>query len=125
MAAPLVEVEDTAVRTLVSRVSVLGPDGRSAGLQDVILAEGRIEQVLPAGEGWSVPVARNIDGTGKTLMPGLVDAHIHVESTYAIPGTLRVPSPRDNLNQFLYWGVTTALDLSASRKVTDLSLIHI
>ena len=42
-----------------------------------------------------------IDGTGATLMPGLIDAHVHV-------------GDGDELRQALRFGVTTALDLGAT-----------
>lgn len=42
--------------------------------------------------------ARIIDGTGKTLMPGLIDAHLHVRSL-------------DDLETALVFGVTTCLDM--------------
>ena len=42
-----------------------------------------------------------IDGTGATLMPGLIDAHVHVRDG-------------DELRQALRFGVTTAFDLGAT-----------
>jgi imidazolonepropionase-like amidohydrolase len=42
-----------------------------------------------------------IDGTGATLMPGLIDAHVHVREA-------------DELRQALRFGVTTAFDLGAT-----------
>jgi imidazolonepropionase-like amidohydrolase len=42
-----------------------------------------------------------VDGAGGTLLPGLIDAHVHFDSL-------------DNLAQFAGWGVTTALDMGTS-----------
>jgi len=42
-----------------------------------------------------------VDGTGATLMPGLIDAHVHVREA-------------NELRQALRFGVTTALDLGAA-----------
>jgi imidazolonepropionase-like amidohydrolase len=42
-----------------------------------------------------------IDGTGATLLPGLIDAHVHVRSA-------------DDLRQALSFGVTTTLDMGAT-----------
>jgi len=42
-----------------------------------------------------------IDGAGGTLLPGLIDAHVHFESI-------------DDLGRFARWGVTTALDMGTS-----------
>ena len=63
---------------------------------DVLVRDGRIDAVgprLPFPEG-----AQVIDGSGKTLLPGLIDAHAHVWT-------------RDMLKQQLIFGVTTVLDM--------------
>lgn len=39
-----------------------------------------------------------VDGTGLTLLPGLIDAHVHLKG-------------RENLDQASRWGVTTVLDM--------------
>src|SRR5262249_13616059 len=62
----------------------------------VLVSDGRIVRIganLEAPAGVSV-----IDGTGKTLLPGLIDAHAHVIDA----GSLR---------QSLAFGVTTVLDM--------------
>ncbi|WP_067973933.1 amidohydrolase family protein [Nocardiopsis trehalosi] len=63
---------------------------------DVAVADGLITRVgtdpVPAGPGTEV-----VDGRGRTLLPGLIDAHAHV-----FPGSLE---------QALAFGVTTVLDL--------------
>ncbi len=68
----------------------------------VLIDGARIAAVAPADE-LSVPagaeVADVIDGTGRTLLPGLIDSHTHVI------GTL------DNLRLALAFGVTTELDM--------------
>jgi len=62
---------------------------------DVLIENGLIKEIgpnLPAGP------ARIVDGTGKTLLPGLIDAHVHVHSEEA-------------LEQALVFGVTTEFDM--------------
>ena len=49
----------------------------------------------------STDVDERIDGAGGTLLPGLIDAHVHFDSV-------------ENLAQFAGWGVTTALDMGTS-----------
>lgn len=52
---------------------------RSLGVRDVLVAEGRIRKVgknLKAPEGVAV-----VEAAGKTLLPGLMDAHVHVFPT--------------------------------------------
>jgi imidazolonepropionase-like amidohydrolase len=46
---------------------------------DVVVEGNRIAHVAPAGRnGGTDPDATVIDGTGKTVMPGLIDAHCHM-----------------------------------------------
>src|SRR5437588_9050709 len=62
---------------------------------DVSVTEGRVEDIgsrLHAGDGTEV-----IDGEGRTLMPGLIDAHTHTWG----------PA----LRQAVVFGVTTELDM--------------
>ena len=45
---------------------------------DVVVESGRIRSVLPRGTGGPVPEGvKVIDGRGKTLLPGLIDCHVH------------------------------------------------
>ncbi len=62
----------------------------------VVVEDGVITRV---GAGAEKPVgAEVIDGRGKTLLPGLIDAHVHVFT-------------RDALEQALVFGVTSELDM--------------
>jgi imidazolonepropionase-like amidohydrolase len=63
---------------------------------NVLVRDGRIVAV---GPGIAIPEgAQVIDGSGKTLLPGLIDAHAHVWM-------------RADLKQQLIFGVTTVLDM--------------
>jgi imidazolonepropionase-like amidohydrolase len=77
--------------------------------QDVLLAEGRIARIAPAGE---VPAAEAlaIDGAGATLLPGLIDMHGHVGNAPEPSWLRKLPDPERNLRSYLYCGVTTVLD---------------
>ena len=47
--------------------------------QTVVVDQGRIKSVGPAGQGNAYPDgARRIDGRGKFVIPGLIDAHVHL-----------------------------------------------
>ena len=61
----------------------------------VVVADGRIASVgdAPAPTG-----VQTIDGAGKTLLPGLIDAHVHAFDQNALRDALR-------------FGVTTELDM--------------
>ncbi len=52
---------------------------RMRGPSDVVLFGGRVSAVLPAGTGPG-SADQTIDGTGKTLLPGLFDMHAHIFS---------------------------------------------
>ena len=62
-------------------------DGTGAGVRDgaaVLVSEGAIERVAPSGE--PVPDgARVLDLGGRTLMPGLINAHVHVQGRKPTP----------------------------------------
>ena len=55
-------------------------DGRGGPVQNgrsVVVRNGRFERIIDMAE--PVPVGlRQIDGSGKTLVPGLIDAHVHL-----------------------------------------------
>ncbi len=66
----------------------------------VLVAQGRIESV---GRGIPVPPeAEMIDATGRTVMPGLIDSHVHIQLC-----------GEDSLFGFLGTGVTTVRDLGS------------
>jgi imidazolonepropionase-like amidohydrolase len=77
---------------------------------DIIVRDNLIEEVRPTG----LPLpegARAIDGRGKTLMPGLVDLHVHITSSPAAPWIAALPDVEHNLQAYLYSGVTTVYDM--------------
>jgi imidazolonepropionase-like amidohydrolase len=80
-------------RTLITRVRVF--DGRRLlPLATVMISGGSIggPDDDPAG-------ADVVDGDGGVLLPGLIDAHVHLHG-------------RESLEQLHDWGVTTALDMA-------------
>lgn len=68
---------------------------------DVLAENGRITRV---GRGLRAPAgAAVVDGTGKTLLPGLIDAHTH--------------SLGDALREAVVFGVTTSLDMFTDHRM--------
>ena len=63
--------------------------------RDVVLQDGMVAQVTGPGPG-----PADVDGRGRTLLPGLFDAHVHLD-----------PEPRSALRDLVTMGVTTALDM--------------
>lgn len=89
-------------------------DGRVDGLmppQDVVLENGRVKGIVRKG---MLPADGElvIDGTGKVLMPGLIDVHGHTggQSAPSWSAASRFPDPARNLQSYLYAGVTTVFD---------------
>ncbi|MBK81453.1 MAG: hypothetical protein CMQ43_11160 [Gammaproteobacteria bacterium] len=54
----------------------------------VLIENGTISQVGPAGSVAPPPGARVIRGTGRTLLPGLIDAHVHLNDEAELAGYL-------------------------------------
>lgn len=88
----------SAQTLLIQNARILDGTGKAAFRADVLVQNGRIQQVAP---NLSAPGATIINAEGSTLTPGLIDVHSHVGSL------------RDDLASFLYAGVTTAVHLGA------------
>jgi hypothetical protein len=73
--------------------------------QTVVVRNGRIESIHPSATARVPSSVRQVDGTGKWLMPGLADAHVHL--VYLMNG-------KHNpllLRLFVAEGVTTVINL--------------
>lgn len=118
-AAPLADSTEPALPTVITNVAVMDAEGHVGPRRDVLIAEGLIVGIEPVGNGWSDPNISVVDGTSRTLVPGLIDVHVHLQSTFAAPDRLRIPNAKKNLQTLLYAGITTALDLSMERDAID------
>lgn len=49
---------------------------------DLLISEGHIAGFAPAGEG---KAKKTVDGGGRFLIPGLIDSHVHIESSHTTP----------------------------------------
>ncbi len=95
-------------------------DGESAlGARDVRVRDGVITEVAEAGALTPGDEVR-IDGAGRTLLPGLVDLHGHVESHGEPIWAAGLPKFDDILQAYLYAGVTTVALLQGSDEVAEL-----
>lgn len=75
----------------------------------VVIRDGRIAAVGPAGD-VSIPAdAQRIDAAGKTIMPGLVNAHGHLNEGFAAASAQA--SLMAQLRQYAAYGVTTVVVL--------------
>lgn len=95
--------------TLLRNATVYAP--AALGNVDVLLGGGRILAIgadLPAG--MTTDLAETIDCTGKTLIPGLVDAHTHLTGGGG-EGGAHTKVPPVQLSALTMAGVTTAIGL--------------
>lgn len=118
-----------AQTTLIKNVTIIDViQGKAIPEQSVLINNGKIEQI---GAAKKITVSSNyttIDGTGKFLMPGMTDAHIHFfqsGSLYTRPDAidLRKQHPyelelafaqnnaRDYMNRYLRLGITSIIDV--------------
>ena len=80
MRAPLVSIAAPPADVLVRGARVLDPRGGLDEAADVLVRRGQIAEIgapgtVPAAEG-----AETLDGTGRTLVPGFVDPHVHLRT---------------------------------------------
>ena len=120
--------------TIIHGASVFDGERLLDGPATVVVRDGRIEQVLSSAEvpaAWLDEAAGRgalVDGHGRTLLPGLIDLHVHlVWSSGADPvATLALESPEQTLLRAaghglrqLEAGITTVRDLGS---VHDLAI---
>jgi imidazolonepropionase-like amidohydrolase len=95
--SPTADPADPPVLAVVDVAVFDGGGGPPVPGRTVVAAGGVIERVGPAGQTVPPPGAVVVDGAGATLLPGFVDAHVHLD--FYPPA------------QVLAGGVTTARDL--------------
>ena len=117
-------INDVSVenQVLIENINVFnGKDTVLLKNQDVIISEGKIK--IPNGGKMDKSKYTVIDGTGKTLLPGFVDAHVHMMSSGAAPWKPIRPNMKHNAEAFLFAGITTVYDLggiaSKTKKVAQ------
>ena len=111
-----------AIRLTNCRLIPALSDNYTGGLADVLIRDGKIEAVLPAGQSGPGSEEERYDCGGKTLLPGLHDIHIHLNYDY-YNGVIRLNDFNLMLRsclsakRFLEYGVTTIRDMGAPRRV--------
>ena len=95
---------DRPVSLAVTNVTVIDPKTRTVQPQRSVYIDGdRILAVLPAGRRSGYLARQSIDGTGRFLIPGLMDMHVHLFLPQA---------PEASLNLMLANGVTSIREMS-------------
>lgn len=113
---------DTSPVTIIQNATILTVSNGTIENGSVLIRDGKIAEV---GQNISVPRGANIvDGTGKFVMPGIIDAHSHLAADAINEGSVSVSAMvgiRDVLNpdqmgiyRALAGGVTTANILHGS-----------
>jgi imidazolonepropionase-like amidohydrolase len=99
-------------RLVIRNTMVIYGNGKPAfGPVDVVVEHGVITAVGPRAAGSAPGAGAVIDGTGKYVMPGMVNTHMHWHEERA-PG---VPQPiQYERNLYLASGVTTARELGGN-----------
>jgi imidazolonepropionase-like amidohydrolase len=97
LCSPLALGQTHAPSQLVRDVRVFDGE-RVVEHRSVLIQDGKIAQVGDAK--WNVPGAEIIEGRGRTLLPGFIDAHVHITD-----------NTEDSARQALRFGVTTQLDM--------------
>lgn len=124
----LLENEHLASSFIITHVAVFnGRDSTILENRDVVIKDGIILKIASGLDVSKFPEADVIDGKGKTLMPGLIDAHVHLTGSGAVPWSNVKADIEYNLTAYLYAGITTVYDLGGigkrlnkiSKKVAD------
>lgn len=104
--------------TVIKNVHIIVGDGTELNGQNVYIRKGRIEKIT--SEALDLKNVQVIDGTGKTLMPGLIDSHVHIQginnrSDEDSERFLAETVPEIFSERILPYGITTVKDLCAPR----------
>src|SRR3984957_17299143 len=97
-------------------IVVDGSGTPASGPKDIVIENNMIADVFPSG-GRRAAGGINIDATGKYVLPGLIDAHAHVQDERG-----GIPQPLEyELKIWLACGITTVRDVgSDTRKTLEL-----
>jgi imidazolonepropionase-like amidohydrolase len=112
-----------------------GNGGDPAPNATVVVSDGTVREVTPDDKTTKVVGGRVIDVKGKTMMPGLIDAHVHpnifdlsMERLAALPTAVYVHRTTRNLETDIDLGFTTLRDAavldSGFRSAIDQGLIR-
>ena len=115
----LVTNTDHNTKVLIRNVDIF--NGRDSILllqKDVLIENATIQKISD-----QIIVDTNlvtiIDGTGKTLMPGMIDAHVHLSGSGCVPWEMVPADMNYNLSAYLYAGITTVYDLGGLSKTIE------
>lgn len=89
---------------LIENAKIVGQDG----LKNILIAGDRIEKIFQGSSEY--PIDDKYDAKGKTLIPGLIDQHIHITGGGG-EGGFNTRVPEIGLSKLIEAGITTAVGL--------------
>jgi imidazolonepropionase-like amidohydrolase len=113
LAAAAASAQNTDI-IAIRGVTLIDGTGRAPVAGATVVIDGN--RIKDAGRNVGVPAgARTIDGSGKFLIPGLIDAHIHLRGGRGAGSSGRSAADQERdgvraLHSYLYAGVTTVFD---------------
>lgn len=90
---------------VIRNIGIVGTDTAAISVGTVAVRDGRITYVGPSAGAPPTPDAQVIDGTGRFLVPGLIDLHTHVSKTRG-----------SSLGLLVAHGVTTVRDMGGDHE---------
>ena len=113
----------SAQSLLIKNVTVISAERNQPLINaNVFIKNGVIKEISQTKIN-SSPMSESIDATGKFLIPGLIDSHVHVSSMPGIPMQSPLPVKLQKLKSqflkqqprsYLYYGITQLVDPSQS-----------
>nr|WP_317283697.1 beta-aspartyl-peptidase [uncultured Sellimonas sp.] len=101
---------------LIQNADVFTPE--YIGKKDVLLCGGKIETISDSiNFGSLFPFCYVIDGTGKKLVPGIIDPHVHITGGGG-EGSFHTQVPPLSLSELIKGGVTTVVGLLGTDGIT-------
>lgn len=105
---------------LIKNIRVYSPEDN--GVKDVLITNGKISLIEEKIESFSEKI-KVIDGTGKSLIPGLIDNHVHITGGGG-EGSFKTRVPEITFSKLIEGGITTVVGLlgtdSTTRSVDNL-----
>lgn len=118
-------VSSTSVDLRIRNVTVVSADAKTPRANvDVLVDQGRIVRIGPGNDKFKA--AKTIDGTGRFLIPGLIDGHVHLYHASGLKARFTKNFPalyagylKQMPRSYLYYGYTTVVELNADFEINQ------
>ncbi|NUL45855.1 amidohydrolase family protein [Cellulosimicrobium funkei] len=120
-------------RTIITNVLVMDADRPEGEIETVVFSRGFIESIGEDVDGTGLTEAEDtvVDGIGRTLIPGLIDAHLHAYASEfdgfgidSSPTSFVALQGSRKLREALYRGFTTVRDVAGGDLGLQQALLH-